>query len=288
MVISSYSVPKSVTIKTIVMQRIYLSLILSMSIFCVAAQDDFPRSTKKDHRYWFFGPGLSIQNMYDESISHVRYHGVGVSPLLGLLKTSDKKYRQFLLQPSFVTLKTDRSNDLRPMKVATTRILLDYQYLVKVKNWDKDLGLWVGGDISLLFNLKRAPQLDNSQLVYDYALSLGPSGKLDKGVHWNKRDCYFSWQLTLPLLSHVARPYYLNRIEFIDPENNFVGDLFSNSQVVTVNKHFRITSGLSFTYPIFNKNLLRLQYGWDYYQTKTINKVYAAEHLVSIVFHSNY
>jgi hypothetical protein len=270
------------------MQRFYFTLVLSMCIFSLAAQDSLPRSTKKDQRYWFFGPGLSIQNMYDEGISYVRYHGVGVSPLLGLLKTSDKKYRQFTIQPSFVTLKTDRSNDLRPMKVATTRIMLDYLYLLKVKERDNEFDLWVGGDLSLLFNLKTAPQLDNSQLVYDYALSIGPGGKLDKGVHWNKRDCYFSWQLTLPLLSHIARPYYLNRIEFIDPENNFIGDLFSNSQVVTANKHFRITSGLSFTYPIFNKNFLRLGYSWDYYNTKTINKVHAAEHLISIAFHSNY
>lgn len=269
--------------------RIFIAALLFLCTFSnLSAQNEFPRSKKTDQRYWLFGPGLSIQNMYDEGISYVRYHGVGVTPLLGLIKTSEKKYRQFLLQPSFVTMKTDRGNELRPMKVVTTRVLMDYQYLPKVKSWDKNLNLFVGGDLALLFNLKRAPQLDNSQLLYDYALSLGPSAKLDKGVHWVKRDCLLSAQLTMPLIAHIARPYYLNRIEFIDPDNNFIGDLFSNSKVVTVDKYFRLTTNFSITYPLFNKNALKLAYAWDYYEMETINSVYAAEHLITIAFMSNY
>ena len=254
----------------------------------LAQNQELPRSKKTDSRYWLLGLGLSIQNMYDEGISYVRYNGTGIAPSLGLIKSTEKKYCQFLLQPTFNKLTTERSNELRPMDVRTTRFVLDYQYLVKVKEWDEKLKLYAGGNISLLFNLKRAEQLDNSQLVYDYALSIGPAAKLDKTVRWNKRDCLASFGLSLPLLSHIARPYYLNRIEFIDPENDFLGDLFSNSSIVSVNKNLRITSGLSFTYPLFNKNELKLGYTWDFYKMKTINSVYAAEHLISISFLSNY
>ena len=249
---------------------------------------EFPRSKKTDKRYWLMGLGLSIQNMYDEGISYVRYKGTGIAPSLGLIKSSEKKYCQFLLQPTFNKLTTERSNGLRPMEVKTTRFVLDYQYLVRVKEWSEKLKLYAGGNISLLFNLKRAEQLDNSQLLYDYALSIGPAAKLDNRVRWNKRECIASFGLSLPLLSHIARPYYLNRIEFIDPKNDFLGDLFSNSSIVSVNKNFRITSGLSFTYPLFNKNALKLGYTWDFYKMKTINSVYAAEHLISISFLSNY
>src|SRR6187402_568814 len=199
----------------------------------VSAQDqEFPRSKKTDNRYWLLGLGLSIQNMYDEGISYVRYKGTGIAPSIGLNK-----------------LTTERSNELRPMEVRTTRFVLDYQYLVRVNEWNEKLKLYAGGNASLLFNLKRAEQLDNSQLVYDYALSIGPAAKLDKTVRWNKRECVAAIGLSVPLLFHIARPYYLNRIEFIDPKNDFLGDLFSNSSIVTVNKNFRITSGLSFTYP---------------------------------------
>jgi len=265
-------------------------------IFCaiffasiVSAQEqELPRSKKTDNRYWLLGLGLSIQNMYDEGISYVRYKGTGIAPSIGLIKSTEKKYCQFLLQPTFNKLTTDRSNELRPMEVRTTRFVLDYQYLVKVKEWNEKLKLYAGGNASLLFNLKRAEQLDNSQLVYDYALSIGPAAKLDKTVKWNKRNCVAAFGLSLPLLSHIARPYYLNRIEFIDPQNDFLGDLFSNSSIVTVNKNFRITSGLSFTYPLFNKNELKLGYSWDFYKMTTINSVYAAEHLITISFLSNY
>jgi hypothetical protein len=48
----------------------------------------------------------------------------------------------------------------------------------------------------IAFNLKRAEQLDNSQLVYDYALSIGPAAKLDKTVKWNKRECVAAFGLS--------------------------------------------------------------------------------------------
>ena len=266
----------------LILHSIFLTSIAS------AQSTEFPRSKKTDNRYWLLGLGLSIQNMYDEGISYVRYKGTGIAPSIGLIKSSEKKYCQFLLQPTFNKLTTERSNELRPMDVRTTRFVLDYQYLVRVKEWNEKLKLFAGGNASLLFNLKRAEQLDNSQLIYDYALSIGPAAKLDKTVKWNKRECVAAFGLSLPLLSHIARPYYLNRIEFIDPKNDFLGDLFSNSSVVSVNKNFRITSSLSFTYPLFNKNELKLGYTWDFYKMTTINSVYAAEHLISIAFLSNY
>ena len=275
--------------KMIFMKTITFIFLAIFFASVVSAQDqEFPRSKKTDSRYWLLGVELSIQNMYDEGISYVRYKGTGIAPSIGLIKSTDKKYCQFLLQPTFNKLTTDRSNELRPMAVRTTRFVLDYQYLVRVKEWDENLKLFAGGNASLLFNLKTAEQLDNSQLVYDYALSIGPAAKLDKTVKWNKRECVAAIGLSVPLISHIARPYYLNRIEFIDPENDFLGDLFSNSSVVTVNKNFRITSGLSFTYPLFNKNELKLGYTWDFYKMTTINSVYAAEHLISISFLSNY
>lgn len=253
-----------------------------------AQETNFPRDKKNNNRYWMLGPGLSFQSMYDEAVSYVRYNGTGFTPVIGLIKTSDRKYREFTLKPSFIKLRTDRSNDLRPMEVATTRFLLEYEYLVKMKEWSKDWQLYAGGSLSWLVNIKRAPQLDNSQLLYDYALSLGPAARVDKSIEWKKRACILSGQLQLPLISHMARPYYLNRIEFIDPKNDFVGDLFSNSSVATINNCFRITSEVSFTYPLFNRNALRLGYNWNFYKMRTINSVYAAEHLVSILFLSNY
>lgn len=261
---------------------------LSLAAIAFGQVETIDPPVKANGRYWFIGVGTSFQSMYDEGISFVRYNGSGVTPVLGLVKMTDSKFRNFSLGAGFVPLRTDRSNELRPMEVKTTRIVADYQQLRRIKQWSKQLSLYVGGDVSLLFNLKMAEQLDNSQLVYDYTLAIGPAGKLDKIVRLKKRDCIVSFDLRVPLLSHIARPYYLNRIEFIDPKNDFIGDLLNNSSLTSVNKNLRIQTGLSLYYPLFNKNRLRLSYNWDFYKMRTINSVYHAEHLVSFVFMSNY
>jgi hypothetical protein len=271
------------------MKRILLiASLVYLAQVSIAQKPQFPRLTKANDRYWLLGIGNSTQNMYDEAISYVRYKGTGISPYLSLIKSSEKKYRHFVFQASVVKLTTERSNALRPMEVRTTRFALSYQYLKKIKQWNKNLKLYAGGDLTFLFNLKTATQLDNSQLVYDYAMAIGPSAKLDKAMNWRKRECTVSYTLSVPLLSHIARPYYLNRIEFIDPKNDFTRDLFKNSSITSISKNLRIISGLYFTYPLFNKNALRVGYAWDFYKTKTINTVYAAEHLASIAFLSNY
>ncbi|MEP7374053.1 MAG: hypothetical protein ABI675_11730 [Chitinophagaceae bacterium] len=271
------------------MKTLFLAaILLSMTNILPAQTNSSSVAKKKFKRYWLLGAGNSTQSMYDEAISFVRYRGSGIAPSIGLVKGSDKIQRQFIIQPTFVKLTTTRSNGLRPMEVLTTRFFADYQYLVEAKEWNDKMKLYTGGNISLLFNLKRAEQLDNSQLLYDYALSIGPSARLDKIVNWKKRACILSWNITVPLLSHIARPYYLNRIEFIDPKNDFTGDLLKNSSLGSIDKHFSITSGVSLTYPLFNGNALKLGYSWDYYRMKTINKVYSAGHLISISFLSNY
>lgn len=264
----------------------WLGFSLTMAVH--AQQGEFPRSKKLTNRYLVAELGNSSQSMYDEAISYVRYKGSGMAPAFSLLKTGDNKYRLLNVSASFVTLTTDRSNGLRPMEVKTTRFTMDYRLLKKIKEWGEKTKLYIGGEIGFLFNFKRAEQLDNSQLVYDYALTIGPAAKLDKTVTFRKRDCILSAALGIPLLSHIARPYYLNRIEFIDPKNDFIGDILNNSQLVTVNKNLRINSGLALTYPLFNKNALRIGYSWDFYKTTTINSVYAAEHLISLAFLANY
>lgn len=271
------------------MTKQILTAVLSILTASVYAQENsFKRSPTGPQRYWFLGTGLSFQSMYDEAVSYVRYHNTGAAFTLGLVKSSEKKYREFFIDPSFLVLKTDESNELRPMKVSTTRISTGYQYLVKCIQWSKNSKLYAGGAANLFFNLKTAPQLDNSQLVYDYALSIGPSAKWDKQFTWKKRGHTLSWNLGIPLLSHIARPYYLNRIEFIDPDNNFINDLFNNSHITSVNDYIRIISDISVTRPVFNGSGVKLAYQWDFYKMKTINKVYAAEHQVTIVFMSNY
>ena len=142
-----------------------LSICLLLSFALSAQENDFKRKGKQTQRYWVLGIGNSTQSMYDEAISHVRYENSGMGISLGLVKNNEKKFREFRVEPTFVKLKTKLSNELRPMEVSTTRITSNYQYLKKLRWGHSNLQLWTGDDVSLLFNFKRAPQLDNSQLI---------------------------------------------------------------------------------------------------------------------------
>lgn len=269
----------------------HLVMLAAGTIFflpAAAQQNQFRRNSSMPQRYWLLGFGNSVQSMYDEAVSLVRYQNSGLTFSIGFVKQSENRYREISISPSFVKLKTNLSNDLRPMEVATTRIAMTCQVLKKYKQWNERTKLFIGGNAAFLFNLKRAPQLDNSQLVYDYALSIGPAVKLDRQVRWEKRNHALSFCLSIPLLSHIARPYYLNRIEFIDPKNDFLGDLFSNSRIILLHKFLRITSGVSVTRPLFSSNAIRIGYQWDFYRAKINNRVFAAEHLISFIFMSNY
>ena len=271
------------------MKRIWLFFLPGLLNSTVKAQENqFKRTNERSQRFWTLGIGSSSQSMYDEAISYVRYQNSGLAFSFSLVKKNEKRYREFSIEPTFVKLKTKLSNELRPMEVTTTRIASNYKILKRLQLINKKTILHIGGVASFLFNFKTASQLDNSQLVYDYAFSAGASGKLDREFYWNKRRCTFSYTLAVPLIAHIARPYYLNRIEFIDPKNDFIGDLLNGSKIVSLNKYLRITSGAAIIYPLFNHNALRLGYRWDFYKMRTINKVYSAEHLVSLTFMSNY
>ena len=138
------------------MNRILASLFacLMLSIVSRAQEDHFERSFDQPGRYWVLGIGNSFQSMYDEAISHVRYANSGIGVTLNLVKSSEKKYREWSSEPTFVKLKTKLSNDLRPMEVSTTRIATSYEYLEKIKGQYKNFKFYAGGEISLLSNSK--------------------------------------------------------------------------------------------------------------------------------------
>lgn len=274
------------------MKRTGNSLLAAVCIFLwtsAQAQDIAMAFPKARERFVITGIGITNQSFFDEAISNVRYQKGGLSPILGRVRTKNGGYTQLLIEPSYLSLQTNRSEKLRPMKTTTVRLAVDYQKLYAVPKWSNDRHtIQAGGYFSLLGVFKQAPQLDNSAVVYDYGLGLGVSARASMPVRVLKHDCSLSYQLSIPLVANIARPLYLNRIEFLDPDNSFVNDIFGNSKIVTVNKYLRFKSQLALDYRLKTGNQLRLAYCWDFYKMKTINRVIAAEHLVSFSFMFHY
>ncbi|MCD6064643.1 MAG: hypothetical protein K0R82_2554 [Flavipsychrobacter sp.] len=239
-------------------------------------------------RYFLFGAGITGQSFYDEAISGTWYSNTGMAPLLGHFKIKNGHLSQLLIEPSFLSLRTKESDKLIPMRVSTVRVVTDYHLLYDIKKWSKKYDVKLGGLASLVAEYKEAPQLDNSAIVYDYALSLGVSGRAARNVRVLKHAAELSLQLSMPLIAHMTRPMYLNRIEFLDPENDLLGDIFGNADIVTLNRYFRINSQLALRYHLSTGNDVRLAYHWDFYRMKDINRVFAAEHMVSFIFMFRY
>jgi hypothetical protein len=260
-------------------------MLLQPAITISNAQEIAPRRTE---RYFLFGTGITGQSFYDEAISGVWYSNTGMAPIIGHVKEKRNRVSQLLIEPSFLSLRSKRRDPLRPMKVSTVRLLTDYQLLYDMPRWSGKYDVKFGGQLSLLGAYKEAPQLDNSAIVYDYALSLGVSGKASRPLRVLKHDAELSLQLSVPLVAHMARPMYMNRIEFLDTENDFLGDIFSNASIVTLNRFARINSQLALRYHLKTGNDIRLAYHWDFYRMKDINRVFAAEHMVSFLFMFRY
>jgi hypothetical protein len=250
------------------------------------AQDSVARnlSRKGYQRYFSIGVGALHHSLYDDAMSPVRYRGTSLAPHLGHIKTNERKYSQWDIHASFMKYKTPLSNKLVPMKMTSVRFGTDYQRLQRVAKWSRKMDVHIGGASSLLFHFRQAPQLDNSQLVYEYAFSAGFAGMVSKDVKALGRDWRLRYQLQIPLLAYFYRPPYMNRVEFFNPENELIGYTLRNSSAGTVNRYLRINSVLSATRTLRNGNAVRIGYGWDFYRMKTINRVFHTEHLASFSF----
>jgi hypothetical protein len=264
------------------------AVLLSLLLSChVHAQPATAEMVTKTH-YLLLGLGYDHETIFDEAISGLRYQRGGLMPDLGYLRMASKNINRVQLYGSSLKLQSDQRSDLIASTVSSTEFGFDYDHLRLFKSPGKNWRWYLGGRASLLFDLKQAPQLDNSSLLYDYAMSLGASTAFTKQWAWEKRNPWLMLQLSVPLLAHITRPPYLNRIEFLDVKNELLSDMFSNSEITSLHGFFRVQTAAEFYYPIRDgDNLLRLSYRWDYYRMKTFNRIFHGEQQLVFSFLMN-
>lgn len=238
-------------------------------------------------RYVSFGVGATYQYLRDEAISPVNYYQVSAMPVVSHVKMNGATYSELLMQASYLKLRRNKDK-LLDSKIKQYRASMDYRFLLKMPVDMRGFDIRAGGVLSAMFCYKNAPVLLDAAKVYEYALSLGLSARVTKEVYYHKRQCFLSWDANLPLVANMSRPYYLNREENYDPENKVFKDFWANKQTGSIGKYFRLNSRISLWYPLENGNALLFAYQWEYYRMKTINKVWFAEHSLSISFMFNY
>lgn len=265
-------------------------LLITPLCFAQINDEEFPGILTDNEyvRHILIGAAGAYQSFYDESISPARYEGFGPVFSLGHIKQDNYIYTELILQGS-VANHTRKGSDLLDSKVKVYNSGLDYRHLYNF-NLFNNLKYYfhAGGIISANFMMKDAPQLENSAKLYEYALSLGICARVSRETFFNKKKGFVMWDISFPLLANFSRPVYNNRVEYLDPENSLIGDIFSNSKIGTFNRYYKISSRVFATYPLDNGNAIRFGYQWNYSRVQTFNRAFFAEHNVVLAFLFNH
>ncbi|MCB0700642.1 MAG: hypothetical protein H6551_03810 [Chitinophagales bacterium] len=270
-------------------------LVLLLSI-CITSQaiaqysdDDGGIETESGYlRSVEFAAGATYQNLLDQAISPVLYTNIGPIFRLSNLKISKTNYSEVNIQASSMWLKK-KTNELLESGVKTQRALLDYRFLFKMPVESRAFDIRAGGMLSAMFAHKKAPYLQDAATIYEYAVSLGISGKITKEITLFDKTSFLSWDVSIPIVANFSRPAYLNLIQKADPEVKPVGEFLDNATTGLVGKYLRLNSRAYVLVRLDNGNAVKLGYQWDYSRIKSkYNKVYFAEHSVFLAFMFNY
>lgn len=238
-------------------------------------------------RYLSLGAGATYQVMNDPAISPIIYSNVSALPMLSSMKVSSTMYSELSMRASRVNL-THNTDKLLKVATKTQRALADYRFMLKAPMESRNMDVRAGGILSAMFMHKNAPHKVDAARVYEYAVSLGLTARVVKEVTVGGKTSFLSWDVAIPFLANISRPYYLNREELEDPETKLVKDFMANAETGSLGKFFRLDSRVALIYRLDNGNAVQFAYEWDYTRMKTFEKSFFAEHIVSVLFMFNY
>lgn len=238
-------------------------------------------------RYVGLGAGATYQVMSDEAISPVIYSKISALPMANLIKVSQTTYTDVSIRASQVNLTHNMDRDMK-VNVKTQRALVDYRFMFKMPVESRYNDIRAGGILSGSFTNKLAPHLKDASKVYEYAASLGICGKITREFVLGDNTTFLTWDVSIPLVANISRPFYLNRENLEDPDAKVISDFIGNSSTGSFGTFFRLNSRAALMYRLENGNIIQLAYEWDYTRMKTINKAYFVEHILSVIFMFNY
>lgn len=265
-----------------------LSLVITSSAQAQYTEEEGGVESKLGYlRYLGMGVGATYQTLNDPAISPIFYSRIGAVPMVNNIKVNATTYSEIALRASALNL-THNIDEDTDVKVKTQRALADYRFMVRIPSEIRNTDFRAGGMLSAMFAHKNAPHLLDAARVYEYAVSLGLCGKITKEVVLAGKTTFLSWDLAIPFLANISRPYYLNREELADPENKVIKDFLGNAATGSFGKFFRLNSRVGLMYRLDNGNAILFSYQWDYTRMKTYQKSYFAEHILSMSFMFNY
>ncbi|MDN5212416.1 hypothetical protein QQ020_10180 [Fulvivirgaceae bacterium BMA12] len=247
------------------------------------------KNTPEKQRYLISSLTSKRLQLRDQHMSPVTYFGGIIAPGFGMLKRKEKFFSEFSLNLALGSIQAKNGTELRPMRGDYFRIDMQYSYLRFVKNIANQRFRWyVGGKLKSHANVRLNEQLDTGFITFIFTNGLSLSSALERDINLFGRKMTLSYQLDLPVVTHVIRPNYLNIYNYIDPENDWLEERLRDSDWLLPGKFTSINSQISLTYPIKAGNMVRLSYGWEYYSLNNKLKARNASHDIALALLFNF
>ena len=247
------------------------------------------KKTVEKQRYFTSSLSLKHIQLRDQHMSPVTYFGTVVSPGVGIIKRKERSISEFSLNSALGSIQAKNGSELRPMQGDYFRVDIQYSYLRFVKNiLDQRYRWYLGGKFRSHSNVRLNEQLDTGFITFIFSNGLSLATAVERDFTLFNRKMTLSYQLDVPLITHMIRPNYLNIFNYIDPENDWFEERFRDSDWLPVGKFSGINSQLSLSYMIKAGNMIRFTYGWEYYALNNKLKAKNASHDFSVALLFNF
>ncbi|MEO1049063.1 MAG: hypothetical protein AAFX87_00440 [Bacteroidota bacterium] len=267
---------------------LFLCLLSSLFLFNEGKAQDLDTTeakTSKWDRYLTAGIGSQNVVLYDQHMSPLNYYGGSLFPRFGYEKSGERSKSRLYFDFVYGSIRSRNATELRPMRGDYIRFDVDYTYLRYVKSVFKNrYKLYLGGQLLSHSNVRLNEQLDTGFITFIFSNSLAVSSAIERKVRWLGREITLYYQLGIPVISHVIRPSYLNIFNYLDPENDWVGERLDDSDLLTINKLQSFNSRFELNYPLNTNNIIRLSYNWDFYNLNNKLNAVSASHKVLVSF----
>jgi hypothetical protein len=250
--------------------------------FCLIASVNAQSTLPEKSTYLDLSPGLTFHQVKDDAMSFVRYRGILPTLSFGILKEKqNRKLIEWHSALQFSPISSNNAKDYLPMKATMFRFDLDYVHLRKLFP-GKDIGnkaFLLGPSIHTFLDIRYAPQLDNSAIVYDIFHSLGISGAFRRSFQVGHKTLHHYHRMSIPIFSYGTRPDYMNVFDLIEPGGNDpLGDAYARARFCSFGSFQRLMIRNSLFYPIRSDNQIAITYEWQAYSASFTVPIRAASH----------
>ncbi len=248
------------------MKRQFLLCYFLISYIFLSAQDIKPPREK----YFFLGVGLPFMTVRDEAHSPLKYQGFAPTLRIGFENINGDYISRMTISAAFGTAKPKTrpkpKGALSGMGINNIQFNYTYYSILNTYNqegWNR----YVGGAATLTFDVRAYNLPSNNLMGYQVNLSLNAGGFIQKQISERK---HFNYEAFTPLVSYSLRPTYLGMLPMKGSDIN-PKYVFSNGQIVTVNRLFRLYNRFAYDQQIKSYRVHRYFYSWDYH-SNTISK----------------